>query len=60
METTFFDSSLFNYVFMTVFIFLARICDISIGAFRIIFVSEGKRKLEKGKRKIEKNRKHIT
>ena len=51
METIFFDTSLFNYVFMTVIISLARICDVSIGALRIIFVSEGKMKLEKGKKK---------
>jgi len=45
METTFFDSSLFSYVFMPVLIFLARICDVSIGTLRIIFVSKGKRNI---------------
>jgi hypothetical protein len=52
METTFLDFSLFNYVFMPVLIFLARICDMSIGTLRIIFVSKGKK--EKGKREKEK------
>ena len=45
METTFFNSSLFSYVFMPFLIFLARICDVSIGTLRIIFVSKGKRNI---------------
>jgi uncharacterized protein YebE (UPF0316 family) len=45
METSFFDSDLFSYVFMPVLIFLARICDVSIGTLRIIFVSKGKRNI---------------
>jgi uncharacterized protein YebE (UPF0316 family) len=45
METSFFDSSLFSYVLMPVLIFLARICDVSIGTLRIIFVSKGQRNL---------------
>ncbi|MCX6254132.1 MAG: DUF2179 domain-containing protein [Bacteroidia bacterium] len=45
METTFFDSDLFSYVLMPLLIFLARICDVSIGTMRIIFVSKGKRNI---------------
>ncbi len=43
METTFFDSNLFSYVVLPLLIFLARICDVSIGTLRIIFVSKGKK-----------------
>ncbi|OFY65953.1 MAG: hypothetical protein A2V64_09945 [Bacteroidetes bacterium RBG_13_43_22] len=43
METSFFDSGLFSYVIMPILIFLARICDQSIGTLRIIFVSKGKK-----------------
>jgi uncharacterized protein YebE (UPF0316 family) len=45
MEHTFFDSTLFSYVLMPILIFLARICDVSIGTMRIIFVSKGKRNI---------------
>lgn len=45
METTFFDSALFSYGLMPLLIFLARICDVSIGTMRIIFVSKGKKHL---------------
>jgi uncharacterized protein YebE (UPF0316 family) len=45
MDTSFFHSGLFSYVFMPVLIFLARICDVSIGTMRIIFVSKGKRNI---------------
>jgi uncharacterized protein YebE (UPF0316 family) len=45
METSFFDTGLFSYVLMPVLIFLARICDVSIGTMRIIFVSKGKRNI---------------
>ena len=43
METSFFDSNIFSYVLMPLLIFLARICDVSIGTMRIIFVSKGKK-----------------
>lgn len=43
METSFFNSDLFSYVFLPLLIFLARICDVSIGTMRIIFVSKGKK-----------------
>jgi uncharacterized protein YebE (UPF0316 family) len=45
METSFFDSTLFSYVILPLLIFLARICDVSIGTMRIIFVSKGKRNI---------------
>ena len=43
METSFFDSVFFSYILLPVLIFLARICDVSIGTIRIIFVSKGKK-----------------
>jgi uncharacterized protein YebE (UPF0316 family) len=43
METSFFDSAIFSYGLMPLLIFLARICDVSIGTMRIIFVSKGKK-----------------
>ena len=45
METSFVDSNLFSYLLMPILIFLARICDVSIGTLRIIFVSKGKRNI---------------
>lgn len=45
METTFFDSNLFSYVILPALIFLARICDVSIGTLRVIFVTKGKRNI---------------
>jgi uncharacterized protein YebE (UPF0316 family) len=43
MENSFFNSDLFSYGLLPVLIFLARICDVSIGTLRIIFVSKGKK-----------------
>jgi uncharacterized protein YebE (UPF0316 family) len=45
MEITFLDSNLFSYVVLPLLIFLARICDVSIGTLRIIFVSKGKKNI---------------
>ncbi len=45
METSFFNSEIFDYAVMPFLIFLARICDVSIGTMRIIFVSKGNRKV---------------
>jgi uncharacterized protein YebE (UPF0316 family) len=45
METSFLDSDLFSYVILPVLIFCARICDVSIGTMRIIFVSKGKKNI---------------
>jgi uncharacterized protein YebE (UPF0316 family) len=45
METSFFDSNTFSYFILPFLIFLARICDVSIGTLRIIFVSKGRKKI---------------
>lgn len=45
METSFFNSDFFSYAIMPLLIFCARICDVSIGTMRIIFVSKGNRKV---------------
>ena len=45
MHSTFFNSDLFSYVMLPILIFMARICDVSIGTMRIIFVSKGKRNI---------------
>ena len=45
MESSFFDSALFSYGIMPLLIFMARICDVSIGTMRIIFVSKGKKNI---------------
>jgi uncharacterized protein YebE (UPF0316 family) len=43
MENSFVNSDIFSYGLLPVLIFLARICDVSIGTLRIIFVSKGKK-----------------
>lgn len=43
MEIPFTDSNLYSYVILPVLIMLARICDVTIGTMRIIFVSKGQR-----------------
>lgn len=45
METSFFNSDFFSYAILPLLIFLARICDVSIGTMRIIFVSKGKKNI---------------
>jgi len=45
MEIQFFNSNIFTYAIMPLLIFMARICDVSIGTMRIIFVSKGKRNI---------------
>jgi uncharacterized protein YebE (UPF0316 family) len=45
MDSSFFNSDLFSYILMPVLIFMARICDVSIGTLRIIFVSKGKKNI---------------
>lgn len=45
METSFFNSDAFTYGVLPLLIFLARICDVSIGTMRIIFVSKGKKNI---------------
>lgn len=41
MATVFYDSDLFSLVILPFLIFVARICDVTIGTMRIIFVSKG-------------------
>jgi len=43
MESSFLNSDAFTYVILPFLIFIARICDVSIGTMRIIFVSKGKK-----------------
>jgi uncharacterized protein YebE (UPF0316 family) len=43
MESSFLNSVAFTYVILPILIFIARICDVSIGTMRIIFVSKGKK-----------------
>ena len=43
MESSFLNSHTFTYVILPLLIFIARICDVSIGTMRIIFVSKGKK-----------------
>ncbi len=45
MEISFFDSQLFNYMILPGLIFIARVCDVSIGTMRIIFVAKGKKNI---------------
>lgn len=45
METSFINSNLFGYIILPLLIFFARICDVSIGTMRIIFVSKGKKNI---------------
>ena len=45
METSFFDSNRISYIILLILIFLARICDVSIGTMRVIFVTKGKRNI---------------
>ncbi len=37
------NNSLFTWVILPLLIFLSRICDVSIGTLRIIFVSRGRK-----------------
>ena len=45
MESSFFDSNLFSFAILPLLIFLARICDVSLGTLRIIFVAKGKKNI---------------
>lgn len=45
MDSSFFNSDLFASVIIPIMIFFARICDVSIGTMRIIFVSKGKKSI---------------
>jgi len=39
------DSTLFTWIILPVLIFIARVCDVSLGTIRVIFVSRGYRHL---------------
>ncbi|HNX80482.1 MAG TPA: DUF5698 domain-containing protein, partial [Prolixibacteraceae bacterium] len=39
----FYDSGLFTYVVLPLLIFLARICDVTIGTIRIVMVAKGQK-----------------
>jgi uncharacterized protein YebE (UPF0316 family) len=41
LPLTFLDTPLFTYALLPIFIFLARLCDVSLGTIRVIFVSRG-------------------
>lgn len=41
MDSAFFDSQVFTWVLLPLLIFVARICDVSIGTLRLIFLSKG-------------------
>jgi len=45
MEATFIDSNLYAYLVLPLLIFLARICDVTIGTLRIVFISKGHKKV---------------
>ncbi len=45
METSFFNSDIFSYGILPAFIFIARVCDVSLGTLRIIFVSKGNKNI---------------
>ena len=41
--STFYDSIIFNYLLLPFLIFLARICDVSIGTIRIVMIAKGQK-----------------
>lgn len=43
MDNAFIDSNLFSWVLLPLLIFFARICDVSIGTLRLIFLAKGYR-----------------
>jgi len=40
---SFYDSGLFNYLILPLLIFMARICDVTIGTVRIVMVAKGQK-----------------
>ena len=40
---SFFDSQAFTFVLLPILIFIARVCDVTLGTIRIIFVSRGQK-----------------
>ena len=45
MDTIFFETDLYSYFLLPLLIFLARICDVTMGTMRIIMISKGKKLL---------------
>ncbi len=43
MDASFWDSNLFSYLILPLLIFLARVCDVSLGTVRIILVAKGRK-----------------
>ena len=45
MKQEFFDPQIYQYIVLPLIIFFARICDVSLGTMRIVFVSKGKKNI---------------
>lgn len=45
MDTSFLDSNLYAYLVLPFLIFLARICDVTIGTIRIVYVAKGHKRI---------------
>ncbi len=45
MESTLLDSNVYAYFILPLLIFFARICDVTIGTIRIVFVSKGHKRV---------------
>ncbi len=45
MENTLLDSNFYAYLILPLLIFFARICDVTIGTIRIVFVSKGHKRI---------------
>lgn len=45
MDASFLDSHLYSYLVLPILIFLARICDVTIGTIRIVYVSKGRKSI---------------
>src|SRR6185436_9900942 len=45
LDNSFLDSDLFRWVLMPLLIFLARMCDVTLGTLRNVFISKGLRRI---------------
>ncbi len=45
MDATFLDSNLYAYLVLPILIFFARICDVTIGTIRIVYVAKGRKEI---------------
>src|SRR3954467_8409400 len=45
VDTSFLESDLFRWVLMPLLIFLARMCDVTLGTLRNVFISKGLRRV---------------